>query len=54
MERINAAWSTVSQDMYNQPGANPQQEQQTNSQDQSSNSSNQDGEVTDADFEEVK
>ncbi|MBP1646144.1 MAG: molecular chaperone DnaK [Bacteroidetes bacterium] len=56
MEKINAAWSTVSQDMYNQPGANSQQEQQTNSnsQDKSSDSSNQDGEVTDADFEEVK
>ncbi|HBN06170.1 MAG TPA: molecular chaperone DnaK, partial [Bacteroidales bacterium] len=54
MEKINAAWSTVSQDLYNQPGANPQQEQQTNSQDNSSNTSNQDGEVTDADFEEVK
>ncbi len=51
---FKAAWSTVSQDMYNQPGDNPQQEQQTNSQEQSSNSSNQDGEVTDADFEEVK
>lgn len=54
MEKINAAWSTVSQEMYNQPGANPQQDGQPNSQDDSNNSSNQDGEVTDADFEEVK
>ena len=54
MEKMNQAWSTVSQDLYNQPGANPQQEEQTNTQNNSSNGSNQDGEVTDADFEEVK
>lgn len=54
MEKMNQAWSTVSQDLYNQPGAKPQQEEQTNTQNNSSNGSNQDGEVTDADFEEVK
>ncbi len=54
MEKMNQAWSTVSQDLYNQPGANSQQEEQTNTQNNSSNGSNQDGEVTDADFEEVK
>lgn len=43
--------------MYNQPGANPQQEQQNSQQGGSQNTNNEDngdGEVTDADFEEVK
>ncbi len=50
-EKLNAVFQAASADMYSQQGA-PQQEQPQN---QSNNSSNdQDGEVTDADFEEVK
>lgn len=52
MEKMNQAWSAVSQDLYNQPGASDAQGQQASS--EPNNSSNQDGEVTDADFEEVK
>ena len=50
-EKLNTVFQAASADMYSQQGA-PQQEQAQN---QSNNSSNdQDGEVTDADFEEVK
>ncbi|MDD2192566.1 MAG: molecular chaperone DnaK, partial [Bacteroidales bacterium] len=48
MEKINAAWSQVSQEMYNQPGENQDPNQGQPNQD------NNDEEVTDADFEEVK
>lgn len=50
-EKLNTVFQAASADMYSQQGG-PQQEQPQN---QSNNSSNdQDGEVTDADFEEVK
>ncbi|MEE1253115.1 MAG: Hsp70 family protein, partial [Bacteroidales bacterium] len=50
-EKLNAVFQAASADMYSQQGG-AQQEQPQN---QSNNSSNdQDGEVTDADFEEVK
>jgi molecular chaperone DnaK len=52
MEKMNKAWSEVSQDLYNQPGASQGQDGQAPN--EPNNSSNQDGEVTDADFEEVK
>lgn len=53
MEKMNQAWSTVSADMYSQAGADQAQggAQQPNEPNQDSS---QDGEVTDADFEEVK
>lgn len=53
MEKINAAWSQVSQEMYNQPGENQDPNQGQPNQGQS-NPDDHDGEVTDADFEEVK
>ena len=53
MEKMNQAWSTVSADMYSQAGADQAQggSQQPNEPNQDPS---QDGEVTDADFEEVK
>ena len=58
MEKINAAWSQVSQEMYNQPGENQDPNQGQPNQGQpnqgQSNPDDHDGEVTDADFEEVK
>ena len=53
MEKINAAWSQVSQEMYNQPEQNQDPNQGQPNQGQS-NPDDHDGEVTDADFEEVK
>lgn len=53
MEKINAAWSQVSQEMYNQPSENQDPNQGQPNQGQS-NPDDHDGEVTDADFEEVK
>ncbi|MFV0500264.1 MAG: molecular chaperone DnaK [Bacteroidales bacterium] len=53
MEKINQAWSTVSADMYSQAGADQAQGGDPQ-QSQPNQDPSQDGEVTDADFEEVK
>ncbi|MDY0053199.1 MAG: molecular chaperone DnaK [Bacteroidales bacterium] len=53
MEKMNQAWSTVSADMYSQAGADQAQGGDPQ-QSQPNQDPSQDGEVTDADFEEVK
>lgn len=53
MEKMNQAWSTVSADMYSQAGADQAQGGDPQ-QSQPNQEPSQDGEVTDADFEEVK
>lgn len=53
MEKMNQAWSTVSSDMYSQAGGDQAQGGDPQ-QSQPNQDSSQDGEVTDADFEEVK
>ncbi|MDR0971181.1 MAG: molecular chaperone DnaK [Bacteroidales bacterium] len=52
MEKMNAAWSSVSQEMYNQPSGD--NSQQGGPSQEESNASNSENDVTDADFEEVK
>lgn len=53
MEKMNQAWSTVSADMYSQAGGDQAQGGDPQ-QSQPNQDPSQDGEVTDADFEEVK